>query len=435
MKFKLLKEKNFSLLMFGKITSLIGSNMQNFALSLFVLGTTGSAAKFASIIAISIIPQIIVGPFAGVIVDWFYRKNILIVLDLISGIVVSIFAFIYFITGEMPLLYIYILVIILSLISTIDSPALQTIIPTITKKEDLVEANALNSLVMNIGNLISPGIAAIAYGSFGLEGVFIINSISFFLSAISEIFLVIPRNNKKKEKLSINTFTDEFKEGISFIRKRKDITTIITLGMILNFAGGSISIGITFIGKMVLKVSDFQYGMLETVSIIGMLVSTFFIGWFSKRNSIGKNIYIGMIITSIAILGYSIVTLDSLVAIENSKMYLFLLTMIISFILCIFNSIGNMFVNINFQYIVPLELMGRVSTVMGTVCMIAMPLSNMIYGYFFDKISASIVFFISGTSLVIIMLLYKKALLSINTEIKESNNESDKECESDIQPA
>lgn len=107
MKFKLLKDKNFSLLMFGKITSLIGSSMQSFALSLFVLATTGSATKFASILSIALIPQLIFGPIAGVFVDRFNRKKILVILDLISGVVVSIFAVIYFITGELPIGYIY----------------------------------------------------------------------------------------------------------------------------------------------------------------------------------------------------------------------------------------------------------------------------------------------------------------------------------------
>lgn len=74
MQYGILKDKNFLLLMFGKITSLVGSSMQNFALSLFVLATTGSATKFASILAVSIIPQLIIGPFAGVFVDWFYRS-------------------------------------------------------------------------------------------------------------------------------------------------------------------------------------------------------------------------------------------------------------------------------------------------------------------------------------------------------------------------
>lgn len=105
MKINLLKDKNFSLLMFGKITSLIGSYMQSFALSLFVLNTTGSA----SILAVALIPELILAPFAGVIVDWFDRKKILIALDLASGGVVTIFAIIYFVSGEMPLIYIYIL--------------------------------------------------------------------------------------------------------------------------------------------------------------------------------------------------------------------------------------------------------------------------------------------------------------------------------------
>ncbi|SDP63254.1 MFS transporter [Clostridium gasigenes] len=138
MNFKILKDKNFSLLMFGKITSLVGSSMQTFALSLFVLATTGSATKFASILAVTMIPQLILGPFAGVFVDWFDRKKIIISLDILSGVVVSTFAVIYFITGQMPIGYIYILAITLSLISTLFQPTIQTIIPTITKKDDLI---------------------------------------------------------------------------------------------------------------------------------------------------------------------------------------------------------------------------------------------------------------------------------------------------------
>ncbi len=407
--------------MFGKITSLIGSNMQSFALSLFVLNTTGSATKFASILAIALIPQLILGPFAGVIVDRFYRKNILIVLDLISGFVVSIFAIIYFVTGEMTLTNIYVLVIILSIISTIDSPALQTIIPTITKREDLVEANALNSLIMSIGSVISPAIAAVTYGDLGLRGVFIINSITFFLSALSEVFLVIPRNIKKEEKLSINSFIGEFKEGIRFIVKRKDIINIVSLAVIVNFAFGSFSVGITYISKIILKVSDFQYGMVESFGVIGMIVATFFIGWLSKKNSIGKNLYRSLLIVSISLSGYAIVALKSFVEIENSIIYLYLLMLLITLVIFLYLGIANTLINANFQYIVPLEFMGRVSTVMGTGCMIAMPISNIIYGYLFDKISASNIFLISSGIMVITILLYKKPLLSINI------NEEDKE--------
>lgn len=429
MKFKLLKDKNFSLLMFGKITSLIGSNMQSFALSLFVLKTTGSATKFASILAVALIPQLILGPFAGVIVDWFYRKNILIILDLISGTVVTIFATIYFITGEMPLAYIYILVIILSLISTIVSPTLQTIIPTITKKEDLVDANALNSLVMSIGSAISPAIAAVVYGSIGLEGVFIINSLTFFLSAFSEVFLVIPKNIKEKGNLSVNKFMEEFKDGIGFILKRKDIINVVFLAVILNFTFGSFTIGSAYISKIVLKVSDLQYGIVDTFAVAGMIFATLIMGWLSKRHSLGKNLYRSLMISSVVLAGYSIVSLKSLVSIENGVFYLYLLMLLITFIMCIFIGLANTFLSVGLQAIVSLEFMGRVSTVVTTGCMIASPLSSMVYGYLFDKISVSSIFLISSAIMIIAMLLFKKSLLKINLEgeVKEEKYEIDAE--------
>ena len=428
MKFKLLKDKNFSLLMFGKITSLIGSNMQSFALSLFVLSTTGSATKFASILAVALIPGLILSPISGVIVDWFYRKNILIFLDLASGVVVSIFAIIYFITGEMPLISIYILVILLSLISTLDNPTLQTIIPTISKKEDLVEANALNSLLMAIGNVISPAIAAFIYGGFGLKAVFIVNAISFYISAFSEVFLVIPRNEKSKEKLSLNKFANEFKDGINFILKKRDIVNVVSLAVILNFAFGSFSIGVAFLSKIILKVSDFQYGAIDSFGVIGMILGTFMVGWFSKKYSIGKNVYINLMITAIFLSLFSIVALKPLVDIEGSIFYLYLLMLTITLGMCIFLSIANTFINSGLQSIVPLEFLGRVSTVVSTGCMLANPISSMVYGYLFDKINVSSIFLISSGIMIIAILLFKKSLLQINLE------EEVKVKEADIEP-
>lgn len=430
MKFNILKDKNFSLLMFGKITSLIGSNMQSFALSLFVLNTTGSATKFASILAVSLVPGLILSPISGVIVDWFYRKNILIFLDLASGVVVSIFAIIYFITGEMSLINIYILVILLSLISTLDNPTLQTIIPTITKREDLVEANALNSLLMAIGNVISPAIAAFIYGSFGLEAVFIVNAISFYVSAFSEVFLVIPRNIKSKGKLSLNKFAKEFKDGISFILKKRDIINIVSLAIILNFAFGSFTIGSAFISKIVLKVSDFQYGVVDTFGVVGMILSSILVGWFTKRHSLGKNLYLNLMIASILLSGYAIVALKPLVNIQGSIFYLYLLMLIITLLICIFIGVANTCLSVGLQSIVPLEFLGRVSTVISTGTMISMPLSSMVYGYLFDKISVSGIFLISSGIMIIAMLLFKKSLLQINLE-EESKEEK---CEIDAEP-
>ena len=277
MRFKILKNKNLLLLMFGKITSLIGSTMQTFALSLFVLSTTASATKFASILAVTVIPELILGPFAGVLIDWFDRKKIIVILDTLSGIIIAVFAIFHIVTDRLPLICIYILVISLSLISSFFQPAIQTVIPSIVEKEELVEANSINSLLLSIGNFVSPAIAGVLCGIYGLKVIFIINSISFFISAFSELFIEIPKTNKIKGKISLQHFFSDFSEGIKFLLSNKGIFAIVTLGIILNFALGAITVGNTFISKEVLKVSDFQYGLLESICVVAMMLSSFHI--------------------------------------------------------------------------------------------------------------------------------------------------------------
>ena len=421
MNIKILGDKNFSLLMFGKITSLIGSTMQSFALSLFVLATTGSATKFASILAIAMIPQLVLGPFAGVFVDWFYRKKILIILDIMSGIAVSVFIFIYFISGKISIGYIYALVIILSLISTLFQPALQTIIPSIIKKEDLVEANSMNSLIMGIGNLIAPAIAGVLYGSLGLEIICILNASTFFISAFSECFLIIPRNSYDKKELNLKVFLSDFSNGIKFSFGNKKVTSIVTLAMILNFGLGSLTIGSTFICKKILMVSDFQYGITDSVMVAAMMISSVISGYLGKKYSVGKNLYISLLFTGVGASCAGIVAFKPLLEFFNTSFIPYLILLAFAAVIGLFLGIANIFVGIYFQTVVPLEYMGRVSTVQGTISMAAMPLSSIIFGILFDKVNTTLIFAISGIIVIIPVLLYKKILLSVN--IEGENNE------------
>jgi len=229
MKVNLLKQKDFSLLMLGKLVSLIGTQMQNFALSLYVLKITGSATKFASVLALTILPQVFLGPIAGVFADWFERKKIIVYLDMLSGIMIGIYAVIYKVNGGLSLGNIYFLVITMSIISLLFSPAISTIMPTIVKKDELVDANGINSFIMNLGNLVAPVIAGVLFGFYGMFTILIINSISFIASSISEMFINIPKMNKRPEKINLSSFYNDFSKGINFIKNKKIMANIIIL--------------------------------------------------------------------------------------------------------------------------------------------------------------------------------------------------------------
>lgn len=160
------RQKNFVLLILGKLVSLLGSNMQQFALSLYVLALTGSATIFASILSIIIIPRIILSPLAGVFGDWFDRKKSIVFLDLINAGILGIYALLFSLGGGLTLPLIYVLVILLEITEIFFGSAAVGIMPSIVSKDQLMEANSYASLVLNIGQLAAPLIAAGLYAAF-----------------------------------------------------------------------------------------------------------------------------------------------------------------------------------------------------------------------------------------------------------------------------
>ena len=132
-----LYHKNFNLLVIGQIISLFGSSIQRFALSLYLLDLTGSASIFASILAISMIPVVLVSPVAGILADRGNKKHLMILLDVISAALLVIYATI-LLNGNDQVWIVAIVMIVLSTISTIYQPVVNTCIPVVVAKDHLV---------------------------------------------------------------------------------------------------------------------------------------------------------------------------------------------------------------------------------------------------------------------------------------------------------
>lgn len=413
MKFELIKQKDFSLLMLGKFVSLVGSNMQQFALSLYVLTITGSATIFASILSISILPRLLVSPIAGVFGDWFDRKKTIVMLDFINGLILGIFAMIYIVKGSLSIFLIYILVILLEITEIFFDSAMSAVMPSLVEKEELMEANSLNSLIMNIGNILSPVIAAIFYGSYGIKVILMFSSISFILSAISELFINIPKSHKKPETIDIKTFKADLMEGIDIIRSNRLISTMIGLGTIINFSITPLfGIGLIYITKEVLMVSDMQFGVFQTVVSISMLLAPLLCGSIIKKKRIGRLTHDSFITVAILIFVMSIFPSSVLLKTFNSNMVPYIGLIIITFIVGLVVTAANIAIGTLFNQVVPLDLMGRTSTVFNLAVTIFIPVGQMIFGFLYDIMLSSVVIILSGMILIIVTTLYKKALLS-----------------------
>lgn len=424
---KLLNNRQFLLLNFGQFVSLVGTEMQDFALALYVLNVTGSSTKFASVLAITIIPRILLGPLLSVFSDWFDKKKIIVMMDVLSGVVILGFWRIYS-TGTISMIHIYFLVIILSLISCLFNPTIGSILPLIVKKEEILEANSINSFINSFGYLIAPLLAAAIMSKVSMGLLLFINGISFLLSALSEMFLKIPKIQKSKDEASnkrfnVSNFKKDFIEGIKCIYNIKILKNIVITVCIINLVfNPTLSVGLPFISKTIIGISDGQYGILNSIMVIGSFIAPVLLTLISKKTDVNKIFIFGL-------LGCSAITILLGINSSNGFLSMFQENSLLPFVfLCVNGVVMYIFVNmVNIcistikQREVPVEILGRVNGVFSSIAMSVIPLGQMIYGVLFDKLPIYIPLTITACTLIIMPFIFSRGVNADEkyVEIKE----------------
>lgn len=416
MKNSILRNKNFLCLLLGKFISLTGTQIQNFAISLYVLKITGSAAKFASVLAVTVIPQIILGPICGVFADWFNRKKMMIILDTLSGVIVLSMGIIYKIKGILPMYYIFFSVIVLSIVSLLYNAASSAVIPSIVDKDKLLNANSVNSTVSSIPQVIGPLLSGIVYGFFGIFPVIIINSASFLISALTTTIIDIQQNTRKNLEFNFKQFKADFKDGVIFIKSTKNVLRISVCGFFINFALDPVySTGLPYICKKVILLSDAKIGTVESIVSIGIFIGAVLPG--IVQNKITETKVFGIVIT---VSGAIVLTISGTLILFYNKIIsnITIITICIAVLFFIMISliiICNIILATIFQKETPLEYMGRASSVLNTVCTAAMPAGQMIIGSMFDYTKAYIPTAVAGAIILISGVIY--AIVNKSTSI------------------
>ncbi len=154
---------NFILLILGQLTSLFGNFILKLALSMYVLDITGSAAVFAGILSLAVIPTILLSPFGGILADRADRRNIMVVLDTLTGI--SVLGTALLLSGKNDLALISILLIILSILGAFETPTVQACIPTMLQGDNIIRGNAVVNQIASLSYLTAPMLGEIGRAS------------------------------------------------------------------------------------------------------------------------------------------------------------------------------------------------------------------------------------------------------------------------------
>jgi MFS family permease len=296
---QVLKNRNFFLLWAGQGVSEIGSGISFIALSLLITDLTGSASAVGLLFIVLTIPSVAVGPWAGVLVDRWNKKLIIILADVIRGVLGICMAL------TTDLVWLYALALGMGLVSVFFSPAIKTAIPRIVAKEELLTANALSSATYYMSRLAGPALGGVLIAVFGLQSAFIVNGISYLVSALSEAWIAIPAS-KQEQSSDKGSFAREFRDGWEYIRNNVAVKFVIIFFAITSLPPmGAFGLLTVVLLRDVFQYSPEVYGLLMTINGAGLVLGTFWMGKWGRQFRELQLIVWGVAVLGLAYLGLS----------------------------------------------------------------------------------------------------------------------------------
>jgi len=256
----------------GQLISVLASSMTGFALSIWMYQQTESATAMALVQVCFITPFLIMSPFAGVMVDRYNRKLMMMLSDFTSILSTGL-VFLLYVSGNLQFWHLYIAAVLGGIGNTFQWPAYSAAIGTMVPKEQLGRVNGMMSLVEAGPGVVAPLLAGMLLPFIGLPGILTIDIVTFFLAigALLLVFIPQPQRTEEGQKAKGNMLK-EAAFGFKYIFARPSL-----LGLQLLFFAGNLFSGVAFavMAPMILARTDQNaliFGTVQTAAAIGAVV-------------------------------------------------------------------------------------------------------------------------------------------------------------------
>ncbi|MBW4560690.1 MAG: MFS transporter [Mojavia pulchra JT2-VF2] len=389
-----LRSKNYRLFFAGQGISLIGSWMTQLATIWLVYDLTNSAFMLGLVGFTSQIPSFFLAPFGGVFVDRFSRYRTLIgtqILAMIQSLALAALA----LTGIIQVWHIIALSLFQGFINALDAPARQAFVPELVEhKDDLANAIAINSTMINGARLIGPAIGGLLIASVGAAYCFLIDGLSY----IAVIAALLAMKIKPwKVTVSRGNPLQQVQEGFVYAFSFPPIRAILLLSTLVSLMGLQNTILVPIFAEEILKGGAESLGFLMAASGLGALSGGIYLA--TRRTIVG----IGRIIAiAPAILGVG------LIAFSFSR-YLPL-----SLFLMLFVGLGTILQiassNTFLQTIVDEDKRGRLMSLYTMSFLGMIPVGNLLGGFLASHIGAPNTLIIDGIACIIGSIIFGRQL-------------------------
>ena len=356
----------------GQIVSQSGDFIFDVVALWLVLQLTGDIFKVGLTTATIFLPAVLVGPIAGVYVDRYNRRDILLFSNIVQAAVVGSIAVLYSL-GELSFALLLALLFILNTGAQFVRPAVSATIPMIVSKDDLAAANGLFSITQSLNQIAGFGIGGLMILLLGVEIPIFYDSLTFVFAAvtislIARSVLAVP----EAPQSSLGgpgpaSFREKFLEGLRFIRTSRLLLELIALAIVLNFLAGGVQTLLAPYSKLTLSGNSGTYGAMLAALSLGTVLGSIGVGKIESRKYVGKLLFIGVLCAGCSVAGMG---LTSIALYATGLMFVIGLSL----------AFANLPLQVLVQAKVPGQMLGRVFTSLGALVTIATPVAAVTTG-------------------------------------------------------
>jgi MFS family permease len=399
-----LGHKNYRLFYSGQFISLTGTWMQMVAQSWLVYRLTGSAATLGFVAFAGQVPGFLLAPVGGALADSFSRHRILIATQTLAMLLALALA-ILTLTGSVAVWHVYVLAALLGVVNAFDIPARQAFVADLVSRDDLVNAIALNSSMINGARLVGPAMAGVLVATIGEGWCFFVNALSY-VAVLAGLLRMRVAKRETDATAERHSPVRRIVEGFSFVGRTGPIRALIVLLGLVSLLGMPYTVLMPVFADRILHVGASGLGMLLGAAGVGALAAALLL--LARRGVRGMGRWVAF---SSAGFGASLILFS-----QVQVFWLAVAVLVcVGFTMIIQIASSNTLV----QAMVPNELRGRVMAVYSMMFLGMAPLGALVAGWLAERVGAANTVAIGGAGCVLSALVFSLRLPALRREARK----------------
>ena len=280
--FTVFKKRNFTLLWTAQFVSMMGTALSSLAASIYIFRLTGSVLSVGLMWIATVAPGLLVGLFAGVIVDRYDRRKIMITADIVQAALTAMIP----LSVRSDIVWLYVIMVINSTLTQFYGPAHDSVLPEVATDRELSAANSLMSISSFGSTAVGYAAAGFIASAASMDWAFYLDAVTFIISAAC-IYLMRIKSVQAEEETSASAVIKNLRAGVRQLFNTPVLRSLFMVQVIIFTSYGLWSVLVLPFALRALKATEFEYGVQEGLTSLGFVAGSLLMVKLFDRLQVG----------------------------------------------------------------------------------------------------------------------------------------------------